>query len=205
MIHASHLHGTPLLSRLGAHALASPSAIAITSPTHSTTYSQLCSDVLSLALRLLSSASRSRGMIGGSDLRDARVAILCEKGYLFPLSLLATWAAGGTALPVLTSLPMAEQSYMVNNAEVGMIVCDRVNRARADDLAQEVQAGRGRCAVVELDEGLEGVRRDASGEGATERLRKSAEWTRDLKVTDGDRRAMMLYTSGTVSRVKGHD
>lgn len=200
MIHASHLHGTPLLSRLGAHALASPSAIAITSHARSTTYSQLCSDVLFLALRLLSSGSRARGVIGGSDLKESRVAILCEKGYLFPLSLLATWAAGGMALPVLTSLPMAEQSFMVNNAEVGMIVCDQTNRARADDLAQELQAGRGvHCPVVELDEGLEGIRGEAGGDEAADRLRRSAEWTRDLKLTDGDRRAMMLYTSGTVS------
>lgn len=200
MIHASHLHGTPLLSRLGARALASPSALAITSHDKGTTYSQLCSDVLFLALRLLSSAARSRGVIGGSDLKDARVAILCEKGYLFPLSLLATWAAGGMAVPILTSLPMPEQSYMVNDAEVGMVICDKTNRARADDLAQEIQGGRGvKCPVIELDEALEDTRGgDADEEESRDRLRRSVEWTRDLKQMDGDRKALMLYTSGTV-------
>jgi malonyl-CoA/methylmalonyl-CoA synthetase len=203
MIHISRLHGNSIINRIGENAIARPSSIAIADVPHNqaVTYSQLCSDVLFFALRLLSASSRSRGVIGGSDLSETRVAILCEKGYLVPLALLATWAAGGLAVPILPSLPIPEQSYMVNNSEAGIIICDSTNKARAEDLAQGLRDGTGgKCTVVELS--LAGLRGEASGDKAQEggNLAQAAGWVKDLKKLDGERRAMMLYTSGTVSQ-----
>jgi malonyl-CoA/methylmalonyl-CoA synthetase len=204
MIHISHLHGNAILNRIGANALARPSSIAITDVPHelSVTYPQLCSDVLFLALRLISAESHSRGVIGGSDLHETRVAILCEKGYLVPLALLGIWAAGGLAVPILPSLPIPEQSYMVGNSGAGMIVTDAINKARAEDLAQQVRDGTGgKCSVVELN--LGDLRTEAKDEQEKkDRLEQAATWMRDLKKLDGERRAMMLYTSGTVRRCR---
>jgi malonyl-CoA/methylmalonyl-CoA synthetase len=202
MIHISHLHGNAILNRICANALARPSSIAITDVPHelSVTYPQLCSDVLFLALRLISAKSLSRGVIGGSDLRETRVAILCEKGYLVPLALLGIWAAGGLAVPILPSLPIPEQSYMTGNSGAGMIVTDAINKARAEDLAQQVRDGTGgKCVVVELN--LADLRTEAKDEQEQkERLEQTARWMNNLKKLDGQRRAMMLYTSGTVRR-----
>jgi malonyl-CoA/methylmalonyl-CoA synthetase len=140
-------------------------------------------------------------VIGGSDLREFGVAILCEKGYLFPLSLLATWAAGGMAVPISTNLPIPEQRYMIHDAEVVMVICDKTNRVRADALAQELERVKGfMCPVIELDDALVDYRDgdQIDEEEKRDRLKRSAEWTRDLKEMDGGRKALMQYTSETV-------
>lgn len=185
----ANLNSYPLLARIGARARAEPSAPAIVDGPHSldVSYGRLASDIIRLASRLALSQ-------GGSDLGEARVALLVDKGYLAALGLLAIWAAGGLAVPVLPSLPLAEQAYLVNNADCALAVVDANNRSRADALAAQKDEGETlNILEVSLDMlGSEAVGEDAAG-AALETL---------PRIND-DRRAMMLFTSGTTGRPKG--
>jgi len=178
----------PLLERIAARASAAPSAPAIVDVPHgvSVTYGELAADIVRLGNLLLSTASVS-------DLGESRIAILLQKGYLVPLALLSTWAAGGFALPVLPGLPVPEQSYLVNNADCSLIICDAANRARAEELVKEKNEGE---AISILEISLASLREGPAVADAPATLA-------GLSPIDGERRAMMLYTSGTTGRPKG--
>lgn len=181
----------PLLKRIVARARASPDSVATVDVPHSVqvTYGELVADIVALSNVLLSTPPA----ITQADLREARVAILLEKGYLVPLALLSTWAAGGFALPILPGLPLPEHAYSINNADCALIICDRANRFRAEDLVKQKTEGE-ECAILEIS--LEAVRASAQAIDPLGGLSF-------LDPIDGDRRAMMLYTSGTTGRPKG--
>ena len=162
----------PLLDRIVQHAKSTPDAAAIID-TGTVTYAQLVVDIASFALTLIR-------LKQATELNETRVIILCEKGYLVPLALLATWSAGGLAVPLLTNLPIPEQWYVVENSQAGIIVCDETNRARAMELAGYVDG----CEVFVVD--LDEIRSKPS---------RALDGSLELS---GERRAMMLYTSGTV-------
>lgn len=185
---AAKLTSYPLLGRIGAHARTAPSSPAIVDVPHGldVSYGRLASDVLRLASRLALSK-------GGSDLGEARVALLVDKGYLAALGLLAIWAAGGLAVPALPSLPLAEQAYLVNNADCSLVLVDANNRARADALAAQKEGEALDVFEVSLDNLGDEVAPEAEAGAALEALPQ----------IDGERRAMMLFTSGTTGRPKG--
>ncbi|KAL1410572.1 hypothetical protein Q8F55_004585 [Vanrija albida] len=185
----ANLSSYPLLARIATHARDTPSAPAITDvPARlEVSYGELAADVVSLGARVAAALSAA-----AADADEPRVAVLFEKGYLVPLALLSTWAAGGFAIPVLPSLPVPEQAYLVNNGDCALILCDGKNRARADELASAKEGGLA-CAVLEVS--LASVR-EAAGSDAAGTLAA-------LPEINGERRAMMLYTSGTTGRPKG--
>lgn len=193
---AAQLSLYPLLTRIANRAEAAPDALAITDVPHGVTvdYRSLAHDVVRLAVDLVDAASPAPG----TDLQEQRVAILCDKGYLVPLSLLSIWAAGGFALPVLASLPLAEQRYLIDNADCALIICDRANRHRADELAGNKPAGSEPCNVLEMS--LERIREPRDDLPDPQ---DSAKLLLSRPQIDGERRAMMLYTSGTTGRPKG--
>lgn len=170
-----------LLERIAARADSSPESVAIidttSSPSTSYTYAQLLSDVLAYSAQIEKAH-------GSNDLQDARVAILADKGYPIVVALLATFAAGGLALPLLPSLPAPEHAYMMANAEVSLLICDASNGSRADELLIEHAAKR-----LPLSKSF-------GGDDAAPAYPKSASLA-------GDRKAMMLFTSGTTGRPKG--
>ncbi|WVQ97318.1 hypothetical protein IAU59_004429 [Kwoniella sp. CBS 9459] len=188
------LSSFPLLQRIVQHARTSPSSKAIVDVplTLSITYSELTRDVLALATTLLPLIQEP----------EARVVVLCEKGYLVPLAMLATWTAGGLSVPMLPSLPLPEQSYMATNAETSLIITDAKYASRAHELKAEVEKEKeasGKCQVLQIS--LGDIRKGGLGfDGQW----KSAEDVLDgLEELQGDRRAMMLFTSGTTGRPKG--
>ncbi|OCF73797.1 long-chain acyl-CoA synthetase [Kwoniella mangroviensis CBS 8886] len=186
----SKLSTFPLLSRIISHSQSSPVSKAIIDIpfSHSITYSNLLDDILSLT-KLVSPLIKED---------EARVVVLCEKGYLVPLAMLAVWTSGGLAVPILPSLPLPEQSYMTTNAETSLIICDNKNRPRAEQLVEEVKKeGTTTCEVLEIS--LEDIRKD----GVTEDEKRNALEGLKGRELDGERRAMMLFTSGTTGRPKG--
>lgn len=175
------LNTYPLLSRVAARARTTPDAVAITVPPFEASYARLAADVLRLASRLA----------GADGLREARVALLVNKGYLAALGLLAIWAAGGIAVPVLPSLPIPEQAYLVNTADCAVVLVDKSNRARAEQLVAQKTEG----------ESLEIM--EVAVEDLVEEVGDAAAALEALAPIDGEARAMMLFTSGTTGRPKG--
>ncbi|GMK58562.1 hypothetical protein CspeluHIS016_0600040 [Cutaneotrichosporon spelunceum] len=181
------LNTYPLLERVAARARAEPDAPAINDIMNGidASYGRLATDVLRLAQRLAGADGRIEG------LQEARVALLVDKGYLAAIGLLAIWAAGGLALPVLPSLPLSEQAYLVNTADCALIVVDKNNRERAEQLVSQKSEGESlkimEVAVADLVEDV----------GDAPAVFEA------LAPIDGERRAMMLFTSGTTGRPKG--
>lgn len=169
-------HSFPLLKQIAHRARYSPDSLAIfdTINNQSYSYSQLFSDIISYSNTI-------EAAYGASDLQDARVGILAQKGYPIVVALLATFASGGLALPLLPSLPLPEHNYMVQNAEVSLILYDDDCAKRGAELLKELPAAS--CKELKIPALFEAT----SGEFS-------------IKDTLGDgRKAMMLYTSGTVS------
>ncbi|KLT43582.1 putative long-chain acyl-CoA synthetase [Cutaneotrichosporon oleaginosum] len=179
------LNSYPLLARIAARARTTPDAPAIAVPPFEASYERLAVDILRLAPRLAVCGERTDG------LREARVALLVDKGYLAVLGLLSIWAAGGLAIPVLPSLPIPEQAYLVNTADCALILVDKNNRARAENLVAQKKEGE-KLKIMEV-----------AVEDLVEEVGDAAAALEALAPIDGDARAMMLFTSGTTGRPKG--
>ncbi|OXC65732.1 hypothetical protein AYX13_05274 [Cryptococcus neoformans] len=180
------LNSFPLFERIITHAQSAPASEAIVDVPHSLTitYSELCADILSLGSTLTPLLS----------VPEARVVVLCEKGYLVALSMLSIWTAGGLSVPILPSLPLPEQSYMAINSDASLVICDANNKPRADELKADMEKEGIKAMVLEIN--LNGVRKAVYGKNGAEALSKMSE-------LHGERRAMMLFTSGTTGRPKG--
>ena len=98
-------------------------------------------------------------------------------------------------MPLLPGMPVPEHEYMVENSEARVIVCDAALRERADKLVESVKSKGGKCEVFELS--LRDVR--------SYQQKLGSEGLDKMRELQGDRRAMMLFTSGTVSWTPGSD
>ncbi len=149
------------------------SSVAIVDPGGTWTYERLGADAARLASALLS---------GRADLAEQRVALLCRPGHDYVVAMLATWAAGGLAVPLHPDHP--DHAYYLDDAEVSTLVVSPELAERGEALAE----GRA-LRVLPVDPG-EGDRADATGPA-------------ELPVVAADRRALMVYTSGTTGKPKG--
>ncbi len=107
------------------------------------------------------------------------MVLLCWPGHDFVVGLVGCWGAGGVAVPLHPSHPEAELEYYLNDSAAGTIVCSPTH----GDLARRLGD---RLGIRDVALGSE----DEPSTGAVTDL-------------DPERRAMMLYTSGTTGRPKG--
>lgn len=122
-------------------------------------------------------------LAGRDDLREERVVFVVSPGFPWVAVLWGIWRAGGVAVPLPLNSTNPELEYFVSDARASTLVCD----ALAMPLLSPIAAARG-IRVLSYEELHAG---------------RSAELPNPiLKLTD-DRRAMILYTSGTSSRPKG--
>ncbi|WWC66248.1 uncharacterized protein I206_100149 [Kwoniella pini CBS 10737] len=188
------LSSFPLLKRIIGYAKEFPNSKAIIdSPKLKTiTYFELLSDISKLS-KIISSILKNmkKENENEEEEEEIRIIILCEKGYLVPLSMLSIWINNGISIPILPSLPLPEQSYMTINSETSLIICDSKNKLRAEELIKQVEKEGKKCEIKQID--LENVRN----------FKDDIIDLEGLKDLDGDKRAMMLFTSGTTGRPKG--
>ncbi len=130
---------------------------------------------------LLEASSRVAAALldGRSDLAEERVAFLITPGVPWVAVQWGIWRAGGVAVPLPLNSTRAELKYFNDDTQASALVYD----ALAEMLLTPIAAARGIRAWLS-DDAL-------------------AHPTAELPDVTSERRAMILYTSGTTSRPKG--
>ncbi len=113
-----------------------------------------------------------------SDLKEARIVYLLPTGFDYVAVQWGIWRAGGVAIPLSLSATEPELEYSLTDSQASCVVANRKSAA-VESLCQRLGL---RFVVVE----------DMKQSAPTE-----------LPEVDPDRRAMILYTSGTTSKPKG--
>ncbi|MBX7212333.1 MAG: acyl-CoA synthetase [Verrucomicrobiaceae bacterium] len=116
---------------------------------------------------------------GDDDLKEARAALLVAPGFEYTASQWAVWRAGGIKLPICLSATEPEWEYALTDSQAGIVIADAANAAKIAPLCARLGV-----RLVNVSE----ISGDAS---------------KALPDIDVNRRAMILYTSGTTSKPKG--
>jgi malonyl-CoA/methylmalonyl-CoA synthetase len=117
----------------------------------------------------------------GSDLDEARVAFLVPPSFAHVAVARGIWLAGGIAVPLGVSHPPAELDYVIRDADASIVIGDPPRAPMLEPIARAVGA---RVAMT------------------TELLAYSSAMIPPLPF-EADRRALIVYTSGTTGRPKG--
>ncbi|MGC2209450.1 MAG: acyl-CoA synthetase [Candidatus Korobacteraceae bacterium] len=126
------------------------------------------------------SAGVASALLNGlGDLHEQRVLFLVAPGFPWVAVQWGIWRAGGIAVPLPLGSPPAELEYMIDDTQAAALVTDAAGEAVLAPLA----AARG-LRLLRCGEAL-------------------ASNTQPLPEVESERRAMILYTSGTTSRPKG--
>jgi malonyl-CoA/methylmalonyl-CoA synthetase len=115
------------------------------------------------------------------DLREARIAYLVPAGFDYASVQWAIWRAGGVAVPLSLSATEPELEYTLTDSEANCVVVQAATVEKINGLCERLG-----LRVLVVDE-----------VGAVDPAAVS------FPVVTPDRRAMILYTSGTTSKPKG--
>ncbi len=116
---------------------------------------------------------------GASDLAEARVALLAPAGIGYTAAQWGIWRAGGVVVPLCLSATEPEWEYALTDSAVSIV-------AASADMAKKIRPICERLGIRLL---------------TLEELPENGEAR--LPELTGERRAMILYTSGTTSKPKG--
>jgi len=168
--------GLPLLRAAARHG----ERLAIVDACGETTYAELLEAARRAADRLLE---------GRDDLAEARVAFMVPPGAGYAAVQWGIWAAGGITVPLCISHPAPEIEYVLADTGAEIVVAHPEFKAKLAPLAEAHRA-----RLVSSEELVAPAADDADhGQNAPE----------FRAVLGPERRAMILYTSGTTSRPKG--
>ena len=131
-------------------------------------------DLLDASTRVASALLRRK-----SDLREARVAFMVPSGFEYVAVLWGIWRAGGVAVPIGISHPLPEVEFILEDSAAEIVIADPHFETELRFVA-DVRNAR----FVSTSEAM-----DIGG--------------CSLPTISSDRRAMILYTSGTTSKPKG--
>ncbi|MFC2169548.1 acyl-CoA synthetase [Acidobacteriota bacterium] len=113
------------------------------------------------------------------DLKESRVAFLIAPGFQYVAAQWGIWRAGGIAVPLSVLHPRPELEYVVQDSDASILVAHPDFAERLRPIAKEL----GRRFIL-----------------TTEALNAES---LPLPEIEPDRRAMILYTSGTTGKPKG--
>lgn len=122
-------------------------------------------------------------LAGREDLQEERIAFAITPGFAWVATQWGIWRAGGIAVPLPLNSPGPELEYFIDDSGTSTVVCDALTQQQVSPIA----AARGLRPLTSSDL----CARQTPGLP-----------NRGLNVRS-DRRAMILYTSGTSSRPKG--
>ena len=129
---------------------------------------------------LRASAGVSAALLeGGADLSEERVAFLVTPGFWWVATQWGIWRAGGIAVPLPLHAATPELEYILDDTRASILVSDGTAAAQIEPLAAARGLRTVACAERTVDSGAE------------------------LPEIALERRAMILYTSGTTSKPKG--
>jgi len=114
-----------------------------------------------------------------ADLKESRVALLLPGGFEYVAAQWSIWRAGGIKLPICLSATEPEWEYALTDSSVSIVVADAPNAAKIAPLCARLGV-----RLVDID-------------AITSAPAKT------LPQISSERRAMILYTSGTTSKPKG--
>lgn len=114
-----------------------------------------------------------------TDLQEQRVAFMVNPGFDYVKIQWAVWRAGGVAVPLCLSHPLPSLQYVIEDTGTSVLIVSRQYKSLLAPLAAEKN-----IRFIVLDENI------------------AADIT-PLPVITAERRAMILYTSGTTNLPKG--
>jgi malonyl-CoA/methylmalonyl-CoA synthetase len=141
---------------------------------------------------LRASEEVARGLLGGSpDLQEQRVAYLIPGSFEHVAVQWGIWRAGGIAVPLSVNAKVPELEHVLDDAGVSSVLV-------LEELSDPIGPLCDRLGVSTVPVNRIPGRLSASTPGTPSTGR-----TQELPEISADRRAMMLYTSGTTSKPKG--
>jgi malonyl-CoA/methylmalonyl-CoA synthetase len=137
-----------------------------------------------------------------TSLNGARIGIMSKPSAEFVAGIWATWISGAVAVPLALSHPKTEILYVMNDADVSFVMGTEEYQGLLEGIAKECSARFCLIPFVpklpmgfrtsEVFQSRE-VKHDSSGILSEEVLAA----VKKLAVVDGDKPALIVYTSGT--------
>ena len=130
---------------------------------------------------LIASQAIAHTLLNGQEnLEGARVAFMASPGFYYVATQWGIWRAGGVAVPICLTYPEPAIAYVLEDAQVSIILADDQHFSKIHTLAEQ------REVPVHRIESSIGGQLDGS-----------------LPFIEGTASAMILYTSGTTGKPKG--